>query len=100
MKTRVLLRTIARPDTAEALKALLLELAEKSCNEDGCEAYKVFQSQTDPLEFTCYESWADNASVEKHMTMPHVARALEMGVPLLAQPLDRRVYTTVYTTVD
>jgi quinol monooxygenase YgiN len=89
--TRVVLRVVARGDTADQLKAALFELRK----EDGCNGYKVFQSQTNPLEFVCYESWASDAALEKHMTTPHVAQAFEKGVPLLAEPPDRRVYTTI-----
>jgi len=94
--TRVVLRAVARADTADAVKSVLFELADQSRKEDGCNAYKVFQSQTDPLEFLCYESWASDAALEKHMTTPHVARSFEKGLPLLAEPPDRRVYTTIY----
>ena len=94
--TRVVLRAVARADTADTVKSVLFELADQSRKEDGCNAYKVFQSQTDPLEFLCYESWASDAALEKHMTTPHVARSFEKGLPLLAEPPDRRVYTTIY----
>jgi quinol monooxygenase YgiN len=94
--TRVVLRVLAREDTADQLKAVLFELAEASRKEDGCNGYKVFQSQTNPLEFLCYESWASEAALEKHMTTSHVASAFEKGLPLLAEPPDRRVYTTIY----
>src|SRR5688500_4350171 len=94
--TRVILRAVARDDTADQLKGVLFDLAAASRKEDGCNAYKVFQSQTNPLEFVCYESWASDAALEKHMTTPQVAQAFEKGVPLLAEPPDRRVYTTVY----
>jgi quinol monooxygenase YgiN len=94
--TRVVLRAIARPDTVDQLKAALFELATQSRKEEGCNAYKVFQSQTNPLELLCYESWASDAALEAHMTMPHVAKAFEVGLPLLAEPPDRRVYTTIY----
>jgi quinol monooxygenase YgiN len=94
--TRVVLRVVAREDMADQLKPVLLALAEASRKEDGCNAYKVFQSQTNPLEFVCYESWASDAALEKHMTTRHVAKAFETGLPLLAEPPDRRVYTTIY----
>jgi len=94
--TRVVLRVRARPDTADQLKAVLFDLATQSRKEDGCNAYKVFLSQTDPLEFLCYESWASDAALEATMTMPHVAQAFEKGLPLLAEPPDPRVYTTIY----
>jgi|tagenome__1003787_1003787.scaffolds.fasta_scaffold20539986_2 quinol monooxygenase YgiN len=94
--TRVILRVVARPDTVGPLKTLLFELAAQSRNEDGCNAYKVFQSQTDPLEFACYASWASDAVLEAHMNTAHVAEAFEKWGPLLAEPLDRRVYTTIF----
>jgi quinol monooxygenase YgiN len=94
--TRVVLRGVGRADTADQLKTVLFELADASRQEDGCNSYKVFQSQTNPLEFVCYESWASDAALEKHMTTPHVATAFEKGLPLLAEPPDRRVYTTIY----
>ena len=94
--TRVVLRVVARADTADQLKTVLFELADASRQEDGCNAYKVFQSQTNPLEFVCYESWASDAALDKHMTTPHVTQAFEQGIPLLAEPPDRRVYTTIY----
>ena len=53
--TRVVLRVIARPETVEQLRPALFELAAQSRKEDGCNGYKVFQSQSNPLEFVCYE---------------------------------------------
>jgi quinol monooxygenase YgiN len=94
--TRVVLRAVARPGTADQLKALLFDLAAQSRRETGCNAYKVFRSQSDPLEFLCYESWASDDALAAHMATPHVARAFEDGLPLLAEPPDRRVYTTIY----
>jgi quinol monooxygenase YgiN len=94
--TRVILKVVARSETAGAVKAVLTELAAQSRKENGCNSYKVFRSQTDPLEFVCYESWASDAALEKHMTTAHVARAFETGIPLLAEPPDRHVYTTIY----
>jgi quinol monooxygenase YgiN len=94
--TRVVLRVVARAETVAQLTAVLFELAARSRKENGCNGYKIFQSQSDPLEFVCYESWASDAALEKHMTTPHVQQAFERGVPLLAEPPDRRVYTTIY----
>lgn len=93
--TRVVLRMVARADAADRLKQVLFDLAAQSRKEDGCNAYKVFQSQTDPLEFVCYKSWASDAALDTHMTTPHVARASEQGAPLMAEPPDRQVYTTI-----
>ncbi|HET7680083.1 MAG TPA: putative quinol monooxygenase [Xanthobacteraceae bacterium] len=94
--TSVVLRVVARPETVEQLRPVLLELAAQSRKENGCNAYKIFQSQSDPLEFVCYESWASDAALDAHLTTPHVQQAFAQGLPLLAEPPDRRVYTTIY----
>ena len=94
--TRVILRVVARPETADPVKAVLVELAAQSRKENGCNGYKVFQSQTNALEFVCYESWASEEALGAHMATPYVAQAFEKGIPLLAEPPDRRVYTTIY----
>ena len=94
--TRVVVRLVARANAVDRLKPVLFELADRSRKEDGCNAYKVFQSQNDPLEFICYESWANSTAQEAHMTSPHVQAAFEKGLPLLAAPPDQRVYTTIY----
>jgi quinol monooxygenase YgiN len=94
--TRVVLRVVARPETVEQLRPVLFALAEASRKEDGCNGYKLFQSQTNALEFVCYESWASDGALAAHLTTPHVQQAFEKGLPLLAEPPDRRVYTTIY----
>lgn len=93
--TRVVLRVMAREGTVEQLKPILLELAEQSRAEKGCNGYKVFQSKSDPLEFVLYESWASDAALDAHLKTPHVQQAFAQGLPLLAGAPDRRVYTTI-----
>ncbi len=93
--TRVVLRVIAREDKVEQLKPILLELAEQSRKEDGCNGYKVFQSKSDPHEFVLYESWASDAALDAHLKTPHVQQAFARGLPLLAGAPDRRVYATI-----
>ncbi|HZS63817.1 MAG TPA: putative quinol monooxygenase [Xanthobacteraceae bacterium] len=93
--TRVVLRVVARESTVDQLKPVLLELAKQSRAEEGCNGYKVFQSKSEPLEFVLYESWATQEALDRHLTRPHVQTALAQGVPLLAEPPDRRVYTTI-----
>ena len=43
--TRVVLRVVARPETVEHLRPVLFELAAQSRKENGCNAYKIFQSR-------------------------------------------------------
>jgi quinol monooxygenase YgiN len=94
-KVRVVLRLTAQADKAEQLKAVLLELAAQSRKENGCTGYEVLQNPSDAADFMAYEAWTDEASLEAHMTTPHVGMAFAEGIPLLASPPDRRVYAAI-----
>ena len=94
-KVRVVLRLTAQSDKTAQLKSVLLELAAQSRRENGCTGYEVLQNPADAADFVAYEAWSDDASLEAHMTTPHVAKAFAEGIPLLASPPDRRVYTAV-----
>jgi quinol monooxygenase YgiN len=92
---RVVLRLIAQADKIAQLKSVLLELAAQSRKENGCTGYEVLQNPEDAADFTAYEAWTNEAALDAHMTTPHVGRAFTEGVPLLASPPDRRIYTTI-----
>ena len=87
---RVILHLTARPDTAEALKEVLLHIAEQSRAEAGCNCYLVLQDLADPCKFTLDEDWDSPAALAHHMTLPHTQQAFSEGVPLLARELDMR----------
>jgi quinol monooxygenase YgiN len=92
---RVVLRLNAQPDRITQLKAVLLELAAQSRKENGCTGYEVLQNPSEAVDFVVYEAWAAEAALNAHMTTAHVERAFAEGVPLLASPPDRRIYTTI-----
>jgi quinol monooxygenase YgiN len=94
-EVRVVLRLRARPDTAEQLKPVMFDLAEASGKEDGCNAYKVLQNQSDALDFVLYETWRDQPSLDAHLTAAHVQQAFAKGLPLLDGAPDRQVYKTI-----
>jgi quinol monooxygenase YgiN len=91
----VVLRLTAQPDKVEQLKSVLLELAVQSRKENGCTGYEVLQNPADAADFTAYEAWTNEATLEAHMTTPHVQHAFAVGIPLLAGTPDRRVYAAV-----
>jgi quinol monooxygenase YgiN len=91
-EVRVVLRLRARPETTEQLKPVMMELAAQSEKEDGCNAYKVFQNQGDPLDFVLYETWRDQSSLDGHLAAAHVQKAFAEGLPLLDGAPDRQVY--------
>jgi quinol monooxygenase YgiN len=92
---RVVLRLTAQVDKIAQLKAVLLELAAQSHKENGCTGYEVLQNPSDAVDFVVFEAWAAESALEAHMTTPHVGKAFSEGVPLLASPPDRRIYTTI-----
>src|SRR5262245_761522 len=86
----VILHLTARPDTADALKAVLMRIAQDSRAEEGCNSYQVLQDLADPCNFTLVEDWVSPAALAHHMTLPHTRQAFAEGVPLLARELDMR----------
>ena len=92
---KVILRLAARPDTVEALKPTLLELAAESRKEKDCISYHVLQNQADPCDFTLVEEWTNEAALDAHLKTQHVATAFAKGGPLLANAPDARRYRTL-----
>ncbi|MBQ0049650.1 MAG: antibiotic biosynthesis monooxygenase [Bacteroidales bacterium] len=56
----------------EALEAAMLLTAKSICHE-GCVAYDVFESATRKDIFMICETWADQASLDKHSATPEFA---------------------------
>jgi quinol monooxygenase YgiN len=92
---KVVLRLVARPDTVEGLKPVLLELAELSRKEADCLSYHVLHNTADACEFTLVEEWISEAALDAHLQTQHVANALAKGGPLLASAPDARRYRTI-----
>ena len=92
---KVILRLAARPDTVEALKPALLELATESRKEKDCLSYHVLQNQADPCDFTLVEEWTSEGALDAHLKTQHVANAFAKGGPLLAAAPDARRYLTI-----
>jgi quinol monooxygenase YgiN len=92
---KVILRLAARPDTVEALKPVLLELAAESRKEKDCLSYHVLQNQADTCDFTLVEEWTNEAALDAHLKTQHVANAFAKGGPLLATAPDARRYRTL-----
>jgi quinol monooxygenase YgiN len=66
------------PVSAEAVdqvRPALHTLVEATRKEDGCVSYDLFESGSAPGTFVTVECWRDAASLDAHMSMPHVAAA-------------------------
>jgi quinol monooxygenase YgiN len=87
---KVILHLTARPETIEALKTVLLRVAEQSRTEQSCISYQVLQDPAAPCNFTLVEDWASEAAIDHHMSLSHTQQAFAEGVPLLAREFDMR----------
>lgn len=67
----------------ESLKALLLPTRKEPGNRD----YALFQLRDEPDTFYMRESWADDAALEEHISLPHFQVFIGQMGSLLAEPL-------------
>ncbi len=93
MSIRIIARLVARPDSIEALRPLLLGMLEPTRKEAGCISYELVNNTADPAEFVFVEEWASQEAINAHMETPHLKGLVADSAPLLAAPLDVRFYT-------
>jgi quinol monooxygenase YgiN len=65
----------AKPGSEDAIRDALVTLAAASRDEEGCLAYEVFQSTTDPTIFVTVEDWRGQDDLDQHMKSPHLRQA-------------------------
>lgn len=78
----------ARPGCGAALRRLLEPLVAVTLSEDGCCAYRLFEDEAAPEHFVFVEEWRDAASLEVHLSLPHLAAMVADAQPLLARPIE------------
>lgn len=92
---RVIARILARPNTIEETRRLLVGLVQPTRNESGCVRYELMQNRANPAEFTFVEEWANEPALNAHFTTEHVKAAFAKVPALLAEAPDIRQYTLV-----
>ena len=92
---RVIVKVIARPDAAQAMKAIVLTLTDRSRKETGCISYEALQDQAAPERFVLVEEWDSAAALDAHNRTPHFHEAVAAAGPLLAAPLEVGRYTAI-----
>jgi quinol monooxygenase YgiN len=91
----VVARIVARPETVDAVKAILVSMIAPTRQEPGCLIYELFQCETDPTDFTFVEEWTDAAALAAHAASPHIAGVQTALRALLAQEPSVRAYRLV-----
>jgi quinol monooxygenase YgiN len=73
------------------LRALLGDLAEHSRGEDGCEGFRVLDTE-EPAELVVLSRWRDEPALRAHFQTPHYMRYRAAVGVLLARPSDVTVF--------
>jgi (4S)-4-hydroxy-5-phosphonooxypentane-2,3-dione isomerase len=71
--------------------------ARESLKESGVIRFDVLQQYDLPERFLLYEVYDCPESLEAHRQTAHFKRWLEVGVPLLADPREKVLYTPVFS---
>ena len=89
----VVAEIVAKPDQADALRALLVPFAAKSRKEPGCHEYVLMEVESEPGRFQTYERWTGHAALDAHMKTPAMAALGPKLAPLLAKPFTQTFLT-------
>lgn len=90
--TRVFARIQSKPQHAESVLGILLELVRQSRQEPGVIFYELFETQ-EGGEFLVNEKYQDAAAFEAHLASPHFKEAAAKLHELLAEPV--KIWNTV-----
>ena len=82
----VIARVEIRPDAWELFVAAAAQCIAKTREEQGCLAYEIHESVTQPCRFVSYESWETRADIDRHMAAPHVVAFLEAARACVTAP--------------
>lgn len=77
----------ARPGAENDLRAGLHELIQAVRQEEACQFYELFQSTEAPAKFIMHEMWTDEAGLQAHNRMPHMAAFGAKAKDWLAAPV-------------
>ncbi|KPF72527.1 hypothetical protein IP69_01040 [Bosea sp. AAP35] len=82
----VISRIEVRSDAWECFVAAAGYCIEATRREQGCLAYEIHESLTQPGRFVSYESWETRADIDRHMGSDHMRAFLEAVRACAAAP--------------
>ena len=88
-------RIIARPDTINEVKQILIGMIAPTQREPDCLKYELYQNAEDPTDFTFVEEWTDVSALNRHAAAPHIADVQPRLRQITAVPTDVRKYSHV-----
>mgnify|MGYP000614725901 CR=1 FL=1 len=95
LSLQVVARVVARPETVEDVKRILVGMIEPTRNEPGCLVYELLQCREDPTDFTFVEEWTDADALARHAAAPHISGVQAELRALVAVPSQVRTYSLI-----
>jgi len=74
----------AKPEAVDAIREALQTMVTATRAEEGCLSYDLFESGAAPGTFVTVERWTEQAALDAHLQMPHVAEAFAAADGALA----------------
>lgn len=95
-KIRVVARLTSKPETVAETRTALEGFVEPTRAEVGCIVYELMQNNADPCDFTFYEEWESDETLDAHLLSPLITAFAERAEDLLAIEPDIRRYTLLF----
>ena len=95
MTIHAVARFIAKPDSVNELRHIVINLVSIIRKDGGCLRCNLVNSTTNPNEFTFIEEWSNQAAIDAHLADPMIKSSVENAAPLLSAPLELSLYTAV-----
>ncbi|MCU1595000.1 MAG: antibiotic biosynthesis monooxygenase [Frankiales bacterium] len=84
----------AKPESRDLLANALAKAAAASRGDAGCLSYVFTSDLENPNHFISVETWTDQASLDAHFTMPHLAELFTVAGDALDGAPDITTYET------
>ncbi len=79
----------------DLLKEILIDLMNKSREEEGCTGFELLQKKTDPTSFTFIEEWESENCFSAHLEVSHLFEAKKKLKNILAENQEILIYDIV-----
>ncbi len=87
----------AKPQSAEKVRTVLLNILEPTRKEDGCLKYKLFENMADHCQFTLIGAWESEDSFEDHLQSDHYRKFDSDVKNEILKTIDVKRYKYIHT---
>ncbi len=84
-----------QPGTEAEVKRLIGLMEENTRKEPGCHTYIGLQSTDNPLAFSFYEEYDDQATLDSHWASPHFEQYVTKGLRQHYATVEKQLYSIV-----